>query len=101
MKTIDEFDEIYTPDDAVKSEIFDDDGQEGMLETFGKDLDLVLKIHNETPKRVWTTVDGDDGSVYLVSGFHFVNRINYVITKEDVKTDLEEYVIINGEETEQ
>jgi len=30
---------------------------------------------------VWTWVDGDDGS-WIISGFHYVNRIGYFITEK-------------------
>jgi hypothetical protein len=33
------------------------------------------------PKHLWTIVDAD-GSLYAVSGWHFVNRIGYILTEE-------------------
>jgi hypothetical protein len=45
------------------------------FETFGDEVDFVL-THDE--KFVWTEVDGDEG-VYIINGFHYVNRIQYYI----------------------
>ena len=92
-KTIDDFDKIYSPDSKVKSEVFDDDCQEGWLETYGKDFEQVQTIYSKTPKRVWTCVDGDDGNVYMINGLAVFNRIYYLITNEDCKSENEEYLI--------
>lgn len=32
-------------------------------------------------KHLWTIVDAD-GSLYAVSGWHFVNRVGYILTEE-------------------
>jgi hypothetical protein len=45
------------------------------FETFGEELDFV-RSHDE--KAIWTEVDGD-GGVYIISGFHYVNRIQYYV----------------------
>lgn len=74
------FEDFYTYDGSIESEEFLD--QEGMFETFGADMQKVLEVYEETPRRVWTAVDGDDG-VYLVNGLHYVNRVYYVITVEE------------------
>ena len=51
------------------------------FETYGRDLDYVRSVHDTDPRRVWTLVDGDDGNLYIVDGFHLVNRINYFVTE--------------------
>ena len=61
------------------------------FETFGKDLEYVLSIANTEPARVWTLVDGDDGNLYISSGYHLVNRINYFITHKPCESEYEEY----------
>jgi hypothetical protein len=66
--------------------------QDDRFETFGSDLEYVKKIHKETPKRVWTVVDGDDGELHAIAGLHYVNRINYLITDEEWKDSEEEYM---------
>lgn len=34
----------------------------------------------EDPRTVWTVLDGDDGDLYVASGYHFVNRIGYLVS---------------------
>lgn len=92
MKTEIDFDKSYTYDTSVVSKEFDPESQAGMLETYGDDLKLVMDIANKTPMRAWTMVDGDDG-MYLVQGYHLVNRIYYVITNEEAQSKDEEYLI--------
>lgn len=41
---------------------------------------------------IWTAVDDDAGNWCLVSGYHWVNRLYYVICKNPV-TDDEEFVV--------
>jgi hypothetical protein len=49
------------------------------LETFGKDLQLV-KEYDEN--RVWTVVDGsEDLDQWIIPGYHYVNRICYLLTE--------------------
>jgi hypothetical protein len=52
-------------------------GDNDKFETYGEDLEYVKK---QDPRCVWTLVDGDDGNLYIVDGFHYVNRINYLVT---------------------
>ena len=87
IKTEDDFDSKYNPDLSVKSEHYDD----GRLETFGKDLDTLNKVIKTGHKRIWTAVDGDDGHVWIVAGCHYVNRIYYLVTKEEWESENEEY----------
>lgn len=51
-------------------------------ETFSPDIDEVVKIANSEPGRVHTVVDGDDGRLWLTSGYHLVNRVFYIITQK-------------------
>ena len=48
------------------------------FETYGEELEFVRA---QDPRCVWTLVDGDDGNLYIVDGYHFVNRINYFVTE--------------------
>lgn len=57
----------------------DDDGESWIFETYGDDYLFVSFMHMVYPKKVWTWVDGDDGT-YLINGLHLVNRIGYLIT---------------------
>jgi hypothetical protein len=91
----DDFDNKYTYDDSLKSKVFDsEDGQIGMFETYGEDIKLILELVNskKNKKRVWTMVDSDDG-MYLIAGYHLINRIYYVVTKEEWSDQDESYLI--------
>jgi hypothetical protein len=48
-----------------------------LFETYGEELAFVRR---QDPRTVWTLVDGDDGDQYLLSGFHLVNRVGYLIS---------------------
>lgn len=79
------FDKKYSYNTTLKSENFDNDGR---FETFGKDL---ITVMNSESRKIWTMVDSDDG-MYLIAGYHLVNRIYYVLTNEDWTRDDEEYL---------
>jgi hypothetical protein len=49
-----------------------------MFETFGPERDAVAA---SDPACVWTIVDGEDESLWVLSGCHFVNRLGYFITE--------------------
>ena len=53
------------------------DGGGCLFETYGQELDFVRR---QSPSTVWTFVDGDDGDQCLLSGFHIVNRIGYLVS---------------------
>ena len=61
-------------------------------ETYGDEEDYVRQ---QDERHVWTELDGDNG-VYIVSGYHYVNRIQYYITTvpwtEDVEIVVCEYI---------
>ena len=91
--TIDDWEKKYTSDESIESEAFSgEEGYEGMLETYGSDLETVNKITSETLKRVWTMMDGEEGMM-LVAGKHLVNRIYYVISNEEYGNEDEEYLV--------
>ncbi len=50
-----------------------------MYETFGAEL-FYVKRYDE--RHVWTIIECDDGQWYLSPGYHFINRIGYIITKQ-------------------
>lgn len=58
---------------------FISDDETKLFETYGEEFDFVF---NSPEKKVWTWVDGSDGT-YIVSGLHMVNRIGYFVTEEE------------------
>ena len=61
-----------------------------MYETFGLELDYVRKQPNN---RVWTVVDTDGDDLIILAGFHFVNRLGYLVTNEEWLDEFEEYLV--------
>ena len=61
-----------------------DDGPGCIFETYGEELTFVWE---QDARFVWTLIDGDDGDMYLVSGFHRVNRVGYLISSTPVPED--------------
>jgi len=59
--------------------------EEKHFETFGEEVDFV---RSQDDNLIWTEIDGDEGT-YIVSGFHFVNRIHYFITEKPWEEDVE------------
>lgn len=33
------------------------------------------------PNHVWTRIDGDDGCINIINGWHIVDRIDYIVTE--------------------
>src|ERR1700678_2700893 len=60
----------------------------GCLFETREELDYVRR---QDPRTVWTLVDGDDGSQCLLSGYHVVNRIGYLLSTVPVpeRTDIQ------------
>src|ERR1700730_15839712 len=48
-----------------------------LFEPFGQELEF---LRQQDPRNVWTLLDGEDGDLYVVNGFHFVNRLGYLIS---------------------
>jgi hypothetical protein len=56
-----------------------------MFETYGLERDFVLEQYRINPLTIWTIIEGDNGDSFLQSGFHYVNRLGYIITKNPSK----------------
>lgn len=55
-----------------------------LFETYGPEIEYLKR---QDRRRIWTLVDGDDGDMYLVSGFHFVNRVGYLLSRDPIPED--------------
>ena len=49
-----------------------------MFETYGDEVEFVK---TQSPDKIWMLGDGDDGGMYIWSGWGFVNRIGYFVTE--------------------
>ena len=97
-KELEAWEAKYQP---IKNHITGEDDDK--FETYGEELDYVRSVVDTEPRRVWTLVDGEDGNLYIVDGYHLVNRLNYFITKKPLEGDgyLEvPYYIFDEEEEE-
>jgi hypothetical protein len=56
-----------------------------MFETYGEELEF---LSNYVPSCIWTLVEDDDGDIVVVSGWHFVNRLGYIVTLESWTHDV-------------
>ena len=54
-----------------------------LFETFGDDL---AYVRDQDPNLVWTVLDCD-GQLAIASGFHFVNRLGYLIATVPTEPD--------------
>jgi hypothetical protein len=53
------------------------DGLGCLFDTHDHELAFVRR---QDPRTIWTLVDGNDGNLYVVSGYRIVNRIGYLIS---------------------
>lgn len=75
--TVEQFYNDYQP---LKNPFYDNASWDGcMLETYGVELEHVKTVFNYSPLQVWTVLDCDDKTI-VVSGYHYVNRMGYIIT---------------------
>jgi hypothetical protein len=74
--TEEEWFNTYKP---IKNNLVESSSFDGhMFETYGEEVEFV-KAQDE--KRIWMLGDGDDGGMYIWSGWGFVNRIGYFVTE--------------------
>lgn len=77
-KWVDEFHPLTTGPSEDPDEV-------RMLETYGDDLAEVL---NSPSANIWTVVETDNG-LWMISGYHIVNRFLYAITEKPVPKGVE------------
>jgi hypothetical protein len=86
--TEDNFDEVFKPQ---INHLYNNASFNGcMYETFGEELDYVFSLANTN--RVWTIVEGDDDTMFYCAGFHYVNRIGFLVCEveyEDGQEDIQ------------
>ena len=84
---MEDFTEKYT---TVTNHLHPEQGDK--FETYGTDLAVIKSFANVRTKQVWTVVGSDSSDdVYVIAGFHLVNRIYYLITNEEWQDADEQY----------
>lgn len=68
--TFREWEEKYKPISIMPHALFGDDYEE-------------LKDPRRREQNLWTVIEGDDSGLYITNGFHFVNRVGYILTEVD------------------
>ncbi len=68
-----------------------DDGRGCLFETCGTEFDFVRQ---QNPCCVWTLLDTDEGVLVLASGFHFVNRLGYLVSTVPVSDEVSLEVLL-------
>jgi hypothetical protein len=53
-----------------------------MYETYGEELEYVFDLAKKS-NRVWTIIEGDDDTLFYASGFHYVNRLGFIVTEKE------------------
>lgn len=52
-----------------------------MYETYGEEYELVQQhIKNYDENCIWTLINGSNSKMYAIPGWHFVNRLGYLLT---------------------
>ena len=97
MDKLKEFeDTAYTLDLSVKSAHLDG----GMLETYGADGVTVWGYSNnhKAKRKLWTVTDSENSDDLIISaGWHFFNRVCYVVTNEPWNSDDECYIWMSSD----
>lgn len=74
--TWEEFEAQFKP---IKNPFGEDAALDGfMFETYEPEATLVKAAD---PMKVWTHIDGDNNCTLITEGWHYVNRIGYVLTE--------------------
>lgn len=72
------------------------------LSPTGVDSDTYIREYDEVKgspdKRVWTIVEGEDDGWYAMAGWHYVNRIGYLLCEVDWVTGIEDAVWFEADE---
>jgi len=53
-----------------------------MYETYGDEVQYVFDLAKKS-NRVWTIIEGDDDTLFYSSGFHYVNRLGFIVTEKE------------------
>jgi hypothetical protein len=83
----------------IKNHLDDNASGDGdMFETFGPEVEFVRA---QDPRCIWTLVDCGD-ALYIINGYHFVNRLNYFVTEVPFDGEFLEvpYYIFDDEDEE-
>jgi hypothetical protein len=52
-----------------------------MFETYGDERNFIQELRATAPDTIWTLVTGDNNDWFIISGFHYVNRLGYFVSQ--------------------
>ena len=84
--------EKYKP---VKNHLNENAPYDGcMLETYGEEYKYVesISVNPKISEKVWTICE-EDGATFILAGWHFVNRLGYIITETPFSNKEEQFTI--------
>lgn len=79
--TFEDWLEIYKPITNhidTNASFQNEEGEGIMFETYGEEVEFVKQ---QDPNKIWLYGSGDDGGLYIWSGWGFVNRLGYFVTE--------------------
>lgn len=53
-----------------------------MYETYGDEVQYVFDLSKKS-NRVWTIIEGDNDTLFYSSGFHYINRLGFIVTEKE------------------
>ena len=84
--TEDNFDEVFKPQ---QNHLDDNASFNGwMYETYGEEVEYVFNLA-KTTKKVWTIIEGDNDTMFYVAGFHYVNRLGFIVCEVEYAEEME------------
>lgn len=93
--TEDDFYERFNP---IKNHIDTNAAFDGcMFETYGEEFDYITELIADGGNASVWTIEDIEGKTYFVNGYHYVNRLGYIITEEAVPEDEEIEVCLDTE----
>lgn len=84
--TEENFDEVFKPQQNHLDNNASFNGC--MYETYGEEVNYVLNLA-KTTRKVWTIIDNNDGTMFYLPGFHYVNRIGFLICEVEYQQEQE------------
>ena len=88
--------EFYSKYHPIKNPIDNNASMDGyMVETYGPELEYIKSLPNE---RVFTIIDNNEGWYGLVAGYHWINRMGFIVIEEQWESSEEEYTIYDNTE---
>ncbi|MBD3248470.1 hypothetical protein GF336_00305 [Candidatus Woesearchaeota archaeon] len=81
--TFEKFEEKFKP---IKNKVEGAPIDGYMFETYGEEI---KRVKEQDKNKIWTVIDGEGSKLYLINGYHPMNRLGYIITEKAWTEDIE------------